>query len=209
MKQEKGKRVLFEEQALPHMDALYGTALRLAKDQRDAEDLVQETFLRAFTFFDRFQQGTNCRAWLFKIMHNTFINRYRRKVREREALDPTNDGPLYDNFVSNSTILYYKNPEKRLQRGLLSEEVARSLDELPEEFRLAVVLADLQDFSYKEIASILDCPVGTVMSRLFRGRRLLREKLLQHAISQGILPETEAGELESERVERMRPRRAS
>ena len=207
VEQGRDKVRLFEQQALPHMDALYGTGLRLTKDPREAEDLVQETFLRAYAFFDRFQQGTNCRAWLFTIMHNAFINRYRRRLREREAFELDTEGALSDNFVSNTSLTHYKSPEKQVQRSLLSDVVTQALDELPEEFRLAVVLSDLQDFSYKEIASILDCPVGTIMSRLFRGRRLLREKLFDHAMEQGVLPRS-ASEHAEQRIERMRSRHA-
>jgi len=208
MKQEEGRKQRFEEQALPHLDDLYGTALRMTRDPRQAEDLVQDTYLRAYTYFDRFTAGTNCRAWLFRILHNTFINGYRRRLRERSLLDPAQEVRIHDNFVSESAILYARDPEGQLQGNLLSEVVTRSLEELPPEFRMTVVLSDLQDFSYKEIAAVLDCPVGTVMSRLFRGRRLLREKLLQHAQEQGILPGLPQ-EAELERVERMRPRKVS
>ena len=197
---ERTKNDVFQQEALPHMDALYGTALRLARDREEAADLVQDTFVRAYTFFERFTVGTNCRAWLFRIMHNLFINRYRRRVREREALTPARQDLLCDNLVGRASLRAYRNPEPTLHKRLLSEAVVAALDELPDEFRLAVVLADMQDFSYKEIASILDCPVGTVMSRLYRGRRQLRERLLGHAIEQGVLPASAALEPPQRRV---------
>lgn len=191
---ERSMSQVFQQEALPHMDALYGTALRLSRDPEEAADLVQDTFVRAYTFFHRFTVGTNCRAWLFRIMHNLFINRYRRRVREREALTPARQDLLCDNLVGRASLRAYRNPEPGLHRRLLSKAVVEALDELPDEFRLAVILADMQDFSYKEIAGILDCPVGTVMSRIFRGRRQLRERLLGHAIEQGVLPPSAANE---------------
>ncbi len=181
------KRRSFERLALVHTDALFATAMRLTRDMAQAEDLVQETFLRAFASFDRFQEGTNCRAWLFRILHNTFVNGYRRKVREARAMEPHVRDRLTDGLVGSSAVLYLRNPERSLQRSLLSDELSHALDELPEEFRLPVVLCDLQDFSYKEIAGIMDCPVGTVMSRLFRGRKLLRERLAEAARAAGFV----------------------
>ncbi len=186
MSSARHKRRIFEQEALPHMDALYGAALRMTASPAAAEDLVQETLLRAFVFFDSFQPGTNCRAWLFRIQHNLFVNQYRRRQREREHQEPHRVEQIADNIVDHGTLLLRRSPEATLQRRLISEQVVRALDALPEEFRLAVVLADLHDFSYKEIAGILECPVGTVMSRIFRGRRLLRETLAPQAAEHGI-----------------------
>ncbi len=178
----------FEETALPYLNELFGTALRLTKNEKDAEDLVQDTFLKAYTFFHRFEQGTNCRAWLFKILTNTFINNYRRKVKEREVLSANlESGPIHDNFYSEETLRMLADPEQGIVGQFLSDDVKKAIDSLPTEFRMVVILADLQEFSYKEIASILGCPVGTVMSRLFRGRRLLRKQLLDFAIQAGII----------------------
>lgn len=177
----------FEETALVHSDELYATALRLTKNERDAEDLLQETFLKAFTFFHRFEKNTNCRAWLFKILTNTFINNYRRKVKEREILGADDLRPVIENLFSREKAGVPSNPERGLFNKVFSEDVRLALKNIPVEFRMVVVLADLQNFSYKEIAAILDCPVGTVMSRLFRGRKLMRKQLAQFAYDEGII----------------------
>ena len=172
---------------MPYIDELYSAALRYTRNVQAAEDLGQETYLKAFQAWDRFRQGTNCRAWLFRILTNTFINGYRRKVRERKVLGPESVVPIEETTFGRSSLNAFRNPEKQLFDKLLSDDVKRALDELPDEFRMVVILADLQDFSYKEIAGILDCPVGTVMSRLFRGRRQLRGKLLDRAVADGIV----------------------
>lgn len=177
----------FEQTALVHADELYATALRLTKNERDAEDLLQETFLKAFTFFHRFEKNTNCRAWLFKILTNTFINNYRRRVKEREILGADDLRPVIENLFSTDKVGFSPNPERGLIRKLFSEDVRIALKNIPIEFRMVVVLADLQNFSYKEIATILDCPVGTVMSRLFRGRKLMRKQLAHFAYHEGII----------------------
>ena len=165
----------FEREALPHIDELYSAGLRYTRNPRDAEDLVQDTYLRAFTAWGGFQRGTNCRAWLFRILTNTFINGYRRSVRERALLSPDAKVPVHETTCGQEALRWYDNPEKLIFRRLLCRDVQKAIDDLPVEFRMVVVLADLQDFAYKEIADILECPVGTVMSRLFRGRRLLRK----------------------------------
>ena len=177
----------FERIALPFIDELYSTALRYARNPRDAEDLVQDTYLKAFQAWGRFEQGTNCRAWLFRILTNTFINGYRRKVREREVLGPESVVPIEETTFGRSSLHAFENPERQIFRRIMGDEVKRALDALPDEFRLVVILADLQDFSYKEIAGILECPIGTVMSRLFRGRRLLRKVLLDRAVADEVV----------------------
>lgn len=177
----------FEETALVHADELFATALRLTKNERDAEDLLQETFLKAFTFFHRFEKNTNCRAWLFKILTNTFINNYRRKVKEREILGAEDLRPVVENLFSREKVGIPSNPERGLANKVFSEDVRAALRNIPIEFRMVVVLADLQSFSYKEIAQILACPVGTVMSRLFRGRKLMRKQLALFAYDEGII----------------------
>jgi RNA polymerase sigma-70 factor (ECF subfamily) len=181
----------FESLALGHINSLYSAALRLTKNDRDAEDLVQDTFLRAFRFFDKFERGTNMKAWLFKILTNTFINRYRRRVKERSvvegaARESASNGTA-QGFVALDATETSANPEQYLFDRLLSDDVLHAIDGLPIDFRLVVILADLQEFSYKEIAEILDCPVGTVMSRLYRGRKLLQKQLLGYAIDQGVI----------------------
>jgi len=177
----------FEGLALDHLDALYSAALRLTRNERDAEDLVQDTFLRAFRFFEKFERGTNIKAWLFKILTNTFINLYRRKVKERTVVEGAANQGGNERMVAREAVEGAPNPEDTLFDRLLSDDVLRAIDRLPIEFRLVVILADLQEFSYKEIAEVLDCPVGTVMSRLFRGRKQLKEMLLGYAIESGIV----------------------
>jgi RNA polymerase sigma-70 factor (ECF subfamily) len=192
----------FECLALGHINPLYSAALRLTKNDRDAEDLVQDTFLRAFRFFDKFERGTNMKAWLFKILTNTFINRYRRRVKERSvvegaARESASNGTA-QGFVALDATETSANPEQYLFDRLLSDDVLHAIDGLPIDFRLVVILADLQEFSYKEIAEILDCPVGTVMSRLYRGRKLLQKQLLGYAIDQGVVHGAAAQEIGEE-----------
>lgn len=168
---------LFETIALPYRDELFGSAMKLTRDEADAEDLVQETFLRAFTFFSHFEQGTNCRAWLFRILTNTFINRYRRRVKESEILSDDefiqSSGPSFGVVSRQIT----EDPEQDMSQRQINRDIYQALMTIPEVFRFVVVLADLQGFSYRDVAFILDCPVGTVMSRLYRGRRMLRARL--------------------------------
>ncbi len=191
----------FETLSLDHLDALYSAGLRLTKNERDAEDLVQDTFLRAFRFFDKFERGTNMKAWLFKILTNTFINKYRRKVKERSVVEGAAREATSENFVTREPTESASNPEQYFFDKLLSDDVIRSIDGLPIDFRLVVILADLQEFSYKEIAEILDCPVGTVMSRLFRGRKLLQKNLLGYAVESGVVHGTLAMEIGAEAEE--------
>jgi RNA polymerase sigma-70 factor, ECF subfamily len=181
------RRGAFEREALPHLDDLYGMALRLTRDAGDAEDLVQEACLRAYTRFAQFRSGTNCRAWLFRIVMNTFINGYRRRMKEREILDRYESGEPAERFFSPESHERFANPEARLRQTKVGDELRAALDSIPEDFRSVVLLADVHEFSYREIATIMDTPIGTVMSRLFRGRRLLRQKLWRYALEQGIL----------------------
>lgn len=183
----KGERSEFEALALEHMDALYGAALRLTRSSKDAEDLVQDTFLKAFRFFDSFEQGTNIKAWLFKIQTNTFINKYRRRVKEREVSETPAEDVVLDRFVSSEQVKALQDPEGDFFGQLLSDEVVEALEQVPVDFRMVVILADIQSFSYKEIADIVECPVGTVMSRLFRGRRILQKHLFEYAVKEGII----------------------
>ncbi|MCA9523300.1 MAG: sigma-70 family RNA polymerase sigma factor [Myxococcales bacterium] len=181
-----GKRKIFETLTLGHLNELYATALRLTKSERDAEDLTQDTYLKAYAYFHQFKQGTNCRAWLFKILTNTFINSYRRRVKERSLLEEERIAQG-DTFVCRASAEWRANPEHRMTHQSLSDDVQRALDELPVEFRTVVILSDLEGFSYREIADIIGSPIGTVMSRLFRGRRALREKLWDFAFEAGIV----------------------
>lgn len=187
----------FEELALCHLSPLYSGALRLTRDDPAAQDLVQDTMVRAYRFFDRFERGTNMKAWLFKILTNTFINRYRRKTKERSVVEGVEQYTVSARFFSGDYQAMSADPETYIFDRLLSDDVLRAIDSLPIDFRLAVILADIQEFSYKEIAEIVGCPVGTVMSRLFRGRRLLQKSLATYAMEQGIVPkvdETASGE---------------
>lgn len=186
----------FEGLALEHVDPLYSAALRLTKNERDAEDLVQDTFLRAYRFFDKFERGTNIKAWLFKILTNTFINRYRRKVKERTVVEGHEKEAVHERFVSREATESAANPEQFFFDRLLSDDVLAAIDALPIDFRLVVILADLQEFSYKEIAEILECPVGTVMSRLYRGRKLLQKSLLGYAVEAGVVAAPNAADVE-------------
>ncbi len=181
---------LFHEEAMPHADALFGAAMRLTRSQRDAEDLVQDTLLKAYTNFSRYKPGTNCKAWLFKIQTNTFINRYRKRQRERVFLIDEDDGrPLAERIESRpeSEYEYRDETSDESVERLFGDEVGRALQAVPVDFRVAVLLADVYDFSYKECAEIMECPIGTVMSRLYRGRRLLRAQLAEYATEQGIV----------------------
>jgi RNA polymerase sigma-70 factor (ECF subfamily) len=182
----------FEVQVLSHLDALYGVACRLTKAPLDAEDLVQDALVKAMRARDQYQAGTNLKAWLFKILTNTFINKYRRGGLERVVLDGPDADPLADGWVSAASMRALRDPENQALRSIVEEEIHRALDELPEEFRLAVVLSDVEELSYKEIAEVMDCPVGTVMSRLHRGRRLLQKRLYDHAVCLGIAPVNDA-----------------
>lgn len=170
-------RTQFEGLMAPWLDGLYASALRLTRNERDAEDLVQDAVMRAWRFFDKFEQGTNFRAWIFKILTNTFINQYRRNVKERALGEDSERESVTANFFSFDATDQAQNPEDFLLERAMSGEVLEAIDALPIDFRMVVILADLQEFSYKEIADILDVPVGTVMSRLFRGRKQLQKAL--------------------------------
>ncbi|MEE8149244.1 MAG: sigma-70 family RNA polymerase sigma factor [candidate division Zixibacteria bacterium] len=180
------KRQAFEKEALPHMDALYRTALRMTKNVGDAEDLVQEALVKAYRFWDKFETGSNCRAWLFKIMTNVFINEYRSKSRSPMSVnvDDIDDNYLYGQLAANSD---GDNPEKELFAKMLDDDVKKAIDELPEDFRIVVVLSFIEGFSYQEIAEIADLQLGTVKSRLHRGRKLLQKELLDYAIKNGFI----------------------
>ena len=187
-KRPASKPDAFEAQTLEHLDALYAVSCRLTKAPLDAEDLVQDTLVKAMRARDQYEPGTNLKAWLFKILHNTFINKYRRGGLERVVLEGPDADPLADGWVSAASMRALRDPETQALRPLVQAEIHKALDELPEEFRLAVVLSDVEELSYKEIADVMGCPVGTVMSRLHRGRRLLQKRLYDHAVYLGIAP---------------------
>jgi len=177
----------FAEEALSHMDAMYGVACRLTRNPTEAEDLVQDALVKAMRARDQFNTGTNLKAWMFRILTNTFINKYRRGGLERSVLEGPDADPLVDGWVSASTMRQLRDPEQMALRPIVESEVGRALDALPAEFKLAVVLCDVEEFSYEEIAEIMGCPIGTVMSRLHRGRKLLQKSLYSHALAMGIV----------------------
>jgi RNA polymerase sigma-70 factor (ECF subfamily) len=176
----------FEAEALVHADALYGAALRMTRDRADAEDLLQETFLKAFRAYSRFEQGTNLRAWLFRILTNTYISTYRSRQRAPQLSDIDDVEDLYLYRRLSAAGLSRSAEDAALER-LTAPEVLAALDELPEQFRLAVLLSDVEQFSYKEIAEITEVPIGTVMSRIHRGRKLLQRALAPYAAEQGLV----------------------
>ena len=182
---------------MPHLQALYGVALRMTKSEGDAEDLVQDAILRAYRFCDGFEAGSNCRAWLMRILTNVFRNRYREKAREQEILGEAEvSSANVGQFVGAAP----RDAESALFGRMLSRDVEKALETLPPEFRLPVILADLEDLSYKEIADIMECPAGTVMSRLYRGRKMLQKQLsdyteTQHTETQQAEPASEPSEV--------------
>lgn len=194
--QEKQYAAFYEE-AVPHLDALYATALRMTKSEATADDLVQETMLKAFRYFDKYEKGTNCKAWLFKILTNTFINRYRKGQKRKEYLVDDDYRPLQERAEAPKRNPYVDDidAEEELFHKFFGDEVKAALEDMPVDFRMVVLLADLQDFAYKEIAEIMDCPIGTVMSRLYRGRRMLQTALAEYAREQGFIhPDEEEDE---------------
>ncbi len=179
----------FAELAMPYMSALYSAALRMTRNPSDAEDLVQETYLRAYRGFGGFQEGTNLKAWLYKILTNTFINSYRSKKRRPDEveLDDSEDFYLFRRLGGIEAADAGRTPETEVLDAMPDEVVKEALEALPEQFRMAVLLADVEGFSYKEMAAILDVPLGTVTSRLYRGRQQLQRSLWEHAREAGIL----------------------
>ena len=179
----------FTELAMEHMSSLYTAALRMTRNPADAEDLVQETYLKAYRGYGGFQEGTNLKAWLYRILTNTFINTYRAKKRRPEEtdIDDVENLYLYRRLGGLEGARASRSAEDELLDVLTETEVRDAVESLPEQFRLAVLLADVEGFSYKEIAEILDIPIGTVMSRLHRGRRALQKRLYEFAAGRGLV----------------------
>ena len=197
--QDKDLERRFEAEAMPFLGQLYGTALRLTRNPADAEEVVQETMLRAYRAFNQFEEGTNLKAWLYKILTNTFISSYRKKQREPQTVsaDANEDFSLYDRLVEANV-----SPEAELLDKIPDEEVKEALEGLPEQFRTAVLLADVEGFSYQEIAEITGVAIGTVMSRLHRGRKALQRALWDYAKQRGMVEEEEPWSTPRRTVER-------
>jgi RNA polymerase sigma-70 factor (ECF subfamily) len=185
---ENENRKRFESEALVHIDSLHRTALRMTRNEGDAGDLVQETFLKAYRFWDKFQEGSNCRAWLYKIMTNIFINNYRAKAWKPQTIDIED---IDDSFLHGqlSALGPSDDPEKLFFSKVFDDNVKAAIDELPEDFRMVIVLSFLEGFSYQEIADVLDLNIGTVKSRLHRGRKLLQKSLWDYAVKNGFIKE--------------------
>ncbi len=181
----------FEKDALQFSPQLYSAALRMTRNPADAEDLVQETFLKAYRAYDSFTAGTNLKAWLYRILTNTYINKYRKEKRRPSEVDlgDVQDLYLYRQIGSEESAGASQSVEERVLDGLVESDIKEAIEELPENFRLPVLLADLEGFAYKEIAEILDIPIGTVMSRLHRGRKAMQKRLWEFARERGLLPE--------------------
>lgn len=173
----------FEQEAIPHMDILFNYALRMTANSDDANDLVQETYLKAYRFWDKYEKGTNIRAWLFRIMKNSYINRYRKETKEPETVDYNDIQNFYNSIRYESSDP--NDLQEKIFGGLLEDDVARAIEALPEDFRTVVILCDIEGLSYEEIAKFVDCTIGTVRSRLHRGRKMLRARLLSYAKKHG------------------------
>jgi RNA polymerase sigma-70 factor (ECF subfamily) len=181
----KKKHTEFEAEALPHMDVLYNFALRTTGNEDDARDLLQETYLKAYRFWDKYEKGTNIRAWLFRIMKNSYINRYRKETKEPDKVDYDDIENFYNTIRAESTDP--NDLQEQLYGNLLGDEVTKALQSLPDDFRTVVILCDIERLTYEEIAEFVECPIGTVRSRLHRGRKLLQAKLFEYAKQQGMI----------------------
>jgi RNA polymerase sigma-70 factor, ECF subfamily len=179
----------FAELAMEYMGSLYSAALRMTRNPADAEDLVQETYLKAYRAFGSFKGGTNLKAWLYRILTNTFINSYRARKRrpEQSELDDVEDLYLFRRLGGLEAVSAGRSAEEEVLEHFTESDVKAAVESLPEQFRMAVLLADVEGFSYKEIAEILDIPIGTVMSRLHRGRRALQKALHDFGMERGLV----------------------
>ncbi|MBL8684237.1 MAG: sigma-70 family RNA polymerase sigma factor [Myxococcales bacterium] len=174
---DRNRRKRFEAELLPHLDALHRTALRLTRSPSDADDLVQDAVLKAYRFFDHYEDGTNFRAWLLKVLTNVFFSKYRRQTLDSQMRALGEGDPVADGWMGVATMAPNREPERLAEKALLEGSVLKALDELPEEFRAVLVLADVEGLTYREIADAVGCPIGTVMSRLHRARRAVATRL--------------------------------
>ncbi len=193
-KKEARKKAEFEGLVMPHLEALYGTAVRMTRNPQEADDLLQDTCLKAYRFIDKFQRGTNFKAWIFKILTNVFINRYRKLQRDRQVRGQMERESHHAHILGQGPTRDAQQPEETILDHLMSEDITQALEKLPPDFRMAIILSDVEEFSYKEIADIMDCPVGTVMSRLYRARRQMQRLLYHHAVDRGLIEADEAQE---------------
>jgi len=180
---DKEKDAIFNNEFLPHINSMYNFGFRLTLDRDDAKDLVQDTYLKAYRFVESFQKGTNAKAWLFRILKNSFINDYRKKVKEPSKVDYQEVETYYNSEDVNRQI----TPDLRVEslKDMIGDEISNALNALDVDFRTVIILCDLEGFKYEEMAKILDIPIGTVRSRLHRARNLLKEKLSEYAKSMG------------------------
>lgn len=186
---ENDRRARFEAEVLPHLDAMHRTALRLTRSPSDADDLVQDSVIKAYRFFDSYESGTNARAWMLRILTNVFYSKYRRSNLEGNVRALGVNDPVADGWMSAASMGPSRDPERLVEKPLLEGAVAKVLDELPEDFRSVLVLVDVEGLTYREVAEAMGCPIGTVMSRLHRARRAVAQKL-------GVSPEVKAAPAE-------------
>lgn len=182
---EKVLKAEFERVALPHLSELYRAAFYLTRYAPEAGDLVQETYLRAFRFFDQFEPGTNCRAWLLTILRNLFVNRYRQKAREPEVLDCEEIERSYGASIERAEEHCRSDPESLVFSRIVVDKIETALKKLPEEFRTAIILVDIEELTYEQAGKVMGCPIGTVRSRVSRGRRILQVALRDYAVQSG------------------------
>lgn len=184
---ELRKQEDFNDEMIPHLDALYNFALRLTSEPNDAEDLVQDTVVKAYRFFDSYEKGTNAKAWLFRILKNSYINKYRKQSKKPQEVDYDEVSSFYESIRAARTDT--SDLEDRMYRDLMDDELSLALEDLPEDFRTVVLLCDVEGFTYEEIANMLDVPIGTIRSRLHRGRNLLKSQLFDYARKRGFTAE--------------------
>ena len=202
---KSAKQREFETEALVHLDSLYAHALRLTRSPSDAEDLVQDTFVRALRFYERFERGTNLKAWLLRIQFNSFVNKYRRNVKEVSAGEAMSHEPATESTLGRGPLQSLLDPHGTAIAPLLAKEIQAALAKLPEDHQTVVLLADVEELSYKEIAEVIGCPIGTVMSRLHRARKALQERLSEQAEALGLHTNTTAVSAETEAKEDAKP----